>query len=44
MIENLALTNGTKLNGKRTRSAPLSEGDEIQVGQTLFRFVFVKED
>ncbi len=44
VIEDLASTNGTKLNGKRIRSAPLSEGDQIQVGQTLFRFVLVKED
>jgi len=44
VIEDLASTNGTKLNGKRIRSAPLSEGDQIQVGQTLFRFGFVKED
>ena len=38
-IEDLASTNGTKLNGKRVRSAALSEGDEIQIGQTLFRFL-----
>jgi pSer/pThr/pTyr-binding forkhead associated (FHA) protein len=43
VIEDLASTNGTKLNGKRIRSAPLSEGDEIQIGQTIFRFVFVKD-
>ncbi len=43
VIEDLASTNGTKLNGKRVRSAPLSEGDRIQVGQTLFRFVIVKD-
>lgn len=44
VIEDLASTNGTKLNGKRVRSSPLSEGDQIQIGQTLFRFVLVKED
>ena len=44
VIEDLASTNGTKLNGKRVRSAPLSEGDEIQVGQTLFRFVLEKSE
>lgn len=44
VIEDLASTNGTKLNGKRIRSAPLSEGDQIQIGQTLFRFVLVKDD
>ena len=43
VIEDLASTNGTKLNGKRIRSAPLAEGDEIQVGQTLFRFVLAKD-
>jgi pSer/pThr/pTyr-binding forkhead associated (FHA) protein len=44
MIEDLASTNGTKLNGKRVRSAALSEGDEIQIGQTLFRFEIAKPD
>ncbi len=43
VIEDLASTNGTKVNGKRIRSAPLAEGDEIQIGQTLFRFVLVKD-
>jgi pSer/pThr/pTyr-binding forkhead associated (FHA) protein len=42
LIEDLQSTNGTKLNGKRIRSAALAEGDEIQVGQTLFRFVLAK--
>ena len=42
VIEDLASTNGTKVTGKRIRSAPLAEGDEIQIGQTLFRFVLVK--
>ena len=37
-IEDLQSTNGTKVNGKRVRSATLSEGDEIQVGHTRFRF------
>lgn len=44
VVEDLASTNGTKLNGKRVRSSPLAEGDEIQIGQTLFRFEVVKED
>ena len=44
VIEDLASTNGTKLNGTRIRSAPLAEGDEIQVGQTRFRFQLVKDD
>ena len=43
VIEDLQSTNGTRLNGKRIRSAPLNEGDEIQIGQTMFRFVWVKE-
>lgn len=38
MVEDLASTNGTKLNGKRVRSAALRENDEIQVGQTIFLF------
>ncbi len=43
VIEDLQSTNGTKVNGKRVRSASLAEGDEIQIGQTLFRFVLLKE-
>ena len=42
VIEDLQSTNGTKLNGKRIRSAALVEGDKIQIGETLFRFVLVK--
>lgn len=38
-IEDLQSTNGTKVNGKRIRSAPLEHEDEIQIGHTLFRFV-----
>jgi len=37
-IEDLQSTNGTKLNGKRVRSATLNDGDEIQVGHTRFTF------
>jgi pSer/pThr/pTyr-binding forkhead associated (FHA) protein len=37
-IEDLQSTNGTKVNGKRVRSASLSDGDEIEVGHTHFRF------
>ena len=37
-IEDLQSTNGTKVNGKRVRSATLSDGDEIQVGHTRLRF------
>jgi len=37
-IEDLQSTNGTRVNGKRIRSAALQHGDEIQIGQTRFRF------
>jgi len=43
VIEDLQSTNGTKVNGKRVRSALLVDGDQIQIGQTLFRFVLAKE-
>jgi pSer/pThr/pTyr-binding forkhead associated (FHA) protein len=43
LIEDLQSTNGTKLNGKRVRSSELAEGDEIQIGQTLFRFTLIKD-
>jgi pSer/pThr/pTyr-binding forkhead associated (FHA) protein len=38
-IEDLQSTNGTRVNGKRVRSATLADGDEIQVGHTRFRFL-----
>ena len=38
-IEDLQSTNGTKVNGKRVRSATLAHGDEIQIGHTRFEFV-----
>jgi pSer/pThr/pTyr-binding forkhead associated (FHA) protein len=37
-IEDLQSTNGTKVNGKRVRSAVLAAGDTIEVGHTKFRF------
>ena len=37
-IEDLQSTNGTKVNGKRVRSATLGDGDELQIGHTLFEF------
>ncbi len=37
-IEDLQSTNGTKVNGKRVRSAVLANGDAIEVGRTRFRF------
>ena len=43
VIEDLQSTNGTKVNGKRVRSALLVDGDQIQIGQTLFRFVLAQE-
>jgi len=39
-IEDLQSTNGTRVNGKRVRTATLADGDEIQLGQTRFRFFF----
>jgi len=38
VVEDLQSTNGTRLNGKRIRTAPLSDGDELQFGQTRLRF------
>ena len=38
-IEDLQSTNGTRVNGKRVRTATLADGDLIQVGHTRFRFV-----
>ena len=37
-VEDLQSTNGTRVNGKRVRSARLADGDEIQIGQTRLRF------
>jgi pSer/pThr/pTyr-binding forkhead associated (FHA) protein len=39
VIEDLHSSNGTKVNGKRVRSAALGAGDEIQIGHTVFSFV-----
>ena len=38
-IEDLQSTNGTKVNGKRIRSADLVDDDEIEIGHTRFRFL-----
>ncbi len=38
-IEDLQSTNGTRVNGKRVRGATLQEGDEIQIGRTVFEFL-----
>ena len=37
-VEDLQSTNGTLVNGKRVRSAALADGDELQIGHTLFQF------
>jgi pSer/pThr/pTyr-binding forkhead associated (FHA) protein len=37
-IEDLQSTNGTKVNGKRVRSATLGHGDDVQIGHTHFQF------
>ena len=38
-IEDLQSTNGTRVNGKRTRAAELADGDLIEIGQTRLRFL-----
>ena len=38
VVEDLQSTNGLKVNGKRVRSATLHDGDEIQIGNTCFRY------
>ena len=38
-IEDLQSSNGTKVNGKRIRSAELVDTDEIEIGSTRFRFL-----
>ena len=37
-IRDLDSRNGTFLNGQRVSSAPLHEGDKIQIGHTIFKF------
>jgi len=37
-VEDLQSTNGTKVNGKRVRSAALAHGDRIEIGHTVFEF------
>ena len=39
-VEDLQSTNGTRVNGKRVRTATLADGDEVQIGHTRFRFFF----
>ena len=38
VIEDLQSTNGTKVNGKRVRSAELHPGDLIEIGHSRFLF------
>ena len=38
-IEDLQSSNGTKVNGKRIRSADLVDSDEVEIGNTRFRFL-----
>ncbi len=38
VVEDLQSSNGTKLNGKRVRSASLSHGDLVQVGHIKLKF------
>jgi pSer/pThr/pTyr-binding forkhead associated (FHA) protein len=42
-LEDLQSTNGTKVNGKRVRSATLTHGDEIEIGHTKFKFLLNEE-
>lgn len=39
VLEDLGSTNGTLVNGKRVKRAPLADGDTIRVGNILLRFV-----
>ncbi len=39
VVEDLGSTNGTLLNGTRTRRGALSDGDRIEVGGTCITFV-----
>lgn len=44
VVEDLQSTNGTKVNGKRIRTAALTHGDRIQIGRTVFEFLFESEE
>ncbi len=37
-IEDLASTNGTKVNGRNITDHPLADGDEILLGATTLRY------
>ena len=38
ILRDLASANGTYVNGKRVVETSLEDGDELQIGATLFRF------
>ena len=38
VIEDLQTTNGTRVNGKRVRSSPIADGDQLRVGKTILTF------
>jgi len=39
MLNDLQSTNGTRLNGVRITSTPISDGDEIRVGETALTYL-----
>ena len=39
ILEDLGSTNGTQVNGRRTKRAVLADGDTIRIGTTVLRFV-----
>lgn len=39
VLEDLQSTNGSKVNGKRVRTADLCSGDTVEIGKTKFEFV-----
>ena len=39
VLEDLGSTNGTQVNGRRTKRAALADGDTIRIGSTVLRFV-----
>ena len=43
MCQDLGSGNGTKVNGRRIREALLANGDEIEAGNTLLRFVLTND-
>lgn len=42
-VVDLSSTNGTVIGGERVATAPLRDGDRIQVGETLLKFTFHDE-